>query len=94
VAAGVQPELLILGVNRLGQALVVAWRAQVAGIPLARRIGHVASNAVNAEARIPNSGETVVDRGRRLETLVGAQMAGAPWRAGQRRERVRPYRRM
>jgi hypothetical protein len=34
VAAGSQSELLILGINRLGQAAVVATRALTAGIPL------------------------------------------------------------
>jgi hypothetical protein len=35
VAAGVQSELLVLGINRLGQAAIVSWRAQSAGIPFA-----------------------------------------------------------
>jgi hypothetical protein len=35
VAAGGQSELLVLGVNRLGQAAIVAWRGAAAGIPFA-----------------------------------------------------------
>ncbi|MCW2994923.1 MAG: putative integral rane protein [Conexibacter sp.] len=35
VAAGTDSILLALGVNRLAQALVVAWRAYAAGIPFA-----------------------------------------------------------
>jgi hypothetical protein len=52
VAAGVQSELLILGVNRLGQAAIVAWRAQAAGIPFTPEKSRL---GVAAPTRVPQA---------------------------------------
>ena len=85
VAAGAQSELLILGINRLAQAAIVATRALAAGIPLApakdRKQPSPALSTRQRAAAPPSPDQTAAGE---PATPPAAEHAPAPGTAGTR----------
>lgn len=97
VAGSASPILFTLGLNRLGQAIIVAPRALKSGVPMAAErdgqpfIGRM-SDALGDDTRRDTGGSFTPARDNRYAQAADARMQAAQLRRERRRER-RSYRR-